>query len=155
MLRGIYKAKTSKNVVIYPLLRLPRLEDDFYWLQQISPSKNFLFKHHSRNDIKISLLHEAKNYNIGVIRGSSLADTLKENGFENVFEVTNGIQNVLKLTKNRIDLLASDELMLDHLIDIYNKEKPDNKLDMREFVKVSYIPTYNDKMYIAMGKNSV
>lgn len=154
MQRGIYKAKTYQNVLVYPLSRQQHLENDFHWIEQISASRSYLFKYHSRDDIQISSLSEAKKYSVGVVRGSSLVEPLIKSGIDDVNEVSDGIQNLLKIAKNRIDLLASDELMLHHLIDSYNQQNPNEKLHMRNFKRVSYIPTDSDGIYVAMGKNT-
>lgn len=154
VLRGIYKAKTTKNILLYPLMRQPHLEEHFHWLEQVSSSNSYLFKFHSRNDIQILSLSEAKDLRVGVVRGSTLIQSLKNNGVNNINTVSDGVQNILKLEKGRIDLLASDELMLSHIIDLYNRENRENKLDLSMFVKVIAIPVKNNEMYIAMGKNS-
>jgi polar amino acid transport system substrate-binding protein len=153
ILRGLFIAQSERNVLIYPIAKQKQIENQYHWIGKISRLNNYLFKYRGRDDIQISSIQDAKPYSIGVTRGSNIIYDLLSLNIDNLKEVTDGEQNILKLKYNRIDLLASDELVLNHLIDNYNRTNK-NKLDFREFEKVILLPGSQNELYVAVGKHA-
>ncbi len=152
--RALNIAAKQANVLIYPIRRSPQLEQQFHWVGKISNQNTYLFKLKSRTDLQTANLAQAKNLNVGVIRGSDIAVHLSELGFTNIFEVSTGWQNIGKLQKHRIDLIAADEVTFTHLIDQFNRSNS-QKLNYQEFAKALDISTQTDyDLYIALSKTT-
>ena len=151
--RGMRIANQTANVLLYPVERNPQNEQQFHWIGRISQPSAGLFRLQSRTDIQLSSMAEAKQYTVGVTRGSALARKLKQAGFSRLYEVTTDTQALLMLEKQRIDLIASDELILYHLIDIHNRTTNQN-LNLKNFHKALALPEDSSAFYIAMSKQT-
>lgn len=149
--RGLRIAAKEPNVLIYPVERNLQTEHQYHWVGRISQPHAWLFKLHDRHDIQLESLEQAKQYVIGVTRGSVIANKLKRIGFTQLYEVTTDIQSMLMLEKQRVDLIASDELILYHLIDTHNRAS-ETKLTMQHFRKLMPITHDKSELYIAMSK---
>ncbi len=145
------RASEQENTMIYTIFRLPEREAAFHWLKigDLSAQK-YLFSPHSRSDIKITSLEDAKNYRIGVTTESATHVFLRSEGFKdgkNVFPISKDIQNAFKAdpSSQKFDLTTADKLSLalwlqkSHLsADLW---KPELLLFSREF-------------YMAFGKKT-
>ncbi|WED24817.1 extracellular solute-binding protein [Vibrio sp. JC009] len=151
--RGLYFAQNNQNTLVYPIARYSNLDDRFHWIGEISQTREYLFRHKLRPDIQLTNLNDAKKYIIGVTRGSHIIEKLTGLGFHRLREVTDATQNILMLNNNRVDLIASDDLMLSHLVDRYNRNK-ETKLDLHDYQKLAQLPKSKSSLYIALSKNS-
>lgn len=151
--RAFFSSQYRKNVLIYPVVRNRENEARFHWIGKLSQSKSFLFRYNGNRDIQLNSLDEAKHYRIGAIGGSYVAQELKRLGFNQLQETTHGRQSMLMLRHNRIDLIATDELVLRHLIDNYNRNAK-IKLEVRDFIKVLPLPDAQNEIFIALSKRS-
>ena len=112
------------------------------------------FKLKERDDIDIKSFKDGIDLEIGTIRGSQETERLLSEGFTRIQEVSTDIQNLNKLKLNRIDLIAQEELVLVHSIELYNQRAPsDKQLHLEDFQKVLLLPPdYDEKgLYIAMS----
>jgi len=119
------------------------------WVGPISPREIWLYKLTGRDDIEIFSLEDAKSYQVGVVRKSSSANFLLNNGFiENTnLQLTNlGIQNVKKLSAGRICLAPFNEAeMAWHL----RKLTPPATMKM---VTPVFLMSVRSQYYIALSK---
>lgn len=152
--RALSIASREANILVYPITRSPEIEDDYYWLGQLSKQNTYLYKLKSNTQLNLTNFADAKHLNVGVVRGSMIEKQLTSLGFSKVQQVTTGLQNVLKLQKHRLDLVASDEVTFSHLIDQANRGTT-TKLRYQDFEKVIELPfSSNNQLYIALSKSS-
>lgn len=155
--RIMWNLGSFKDCIIFPVTRSQDNESDFYWLYKIANRRIRLFRHKKRMDIRIESTADLNHYRIGIIRGSFLTKNFLQEGITNLHEVSDNIQNLNKLERSRIDLLAEEELVLNHDIDCYNNTVgPDHRLTMNDYEMVY---EWNDghqtkeEVYIAASKN--
>lgn len=155
--RAIINTLNKPDTVIYPLIKTKDNEHLFHWIGKISHQQVYFYKNKNIDDIQISSLEDLKQYRIGVRRGSYLINYLKDNGINKIQEVSNNIQNILKLSLNRVDLILQEELNFLHTIEKYNKKaSSDDKIDFNDYEKFSYkllIENINP-IFIAINKES-
>ncbi len=111
--RAYKMALEEDNVLIFPLGRIPKRENLFKWVGLLYENRTVLVSLKERTDITINAIEDAKKYKIGVLRGGIRSKFLLSNGFkeENVDMVTRSEQNINKLTSDRIDLWAANDLV--------------------------------------------
>lgn len=102
--RGYHLARSTENVLIYPLARTPSREKHFQWVGKIIPIDYYLFKLKRRNDVKVTSLESSKGYRIGVVNYHAHHEFLISSGFTNLQAVNSNSQNLKKLLLDRIDL---------------------------------------------------
>ncbi|WP_375749063.1 extracellular solute-binding protein [Vibrio sp. HN007] len=151
--RGVFIASNNSDTLIYPISRNDNLESNFHWIGKIASQRISFLKKASRKTIEPTTLEEAKQYDIGVVRGSYAENELKRLGFPKVHEVTDGTQNILKLENNRIDLIATDELVFNHYIDTYNRQTLNN-LALEDYQALPMPESPPHDLYIAVSKKT-
>ena len=111
--RAYKMAQEEKNVLLYSVTRRPDREALFKWVGPIASNRKYLFRLAARNDIQVSNLEDAKNYVVGVVRDSSLAEQLLDMGFvngSNLDLVADKTLNTRRMYAKRVDLIANTEL---------------------------------------------
>lgn len=112
--RGMIQAKTGDGTCVFPVQRAQDIEADYQWVSPIIITHSCLFANIDSN-LQLSVLSDAKQMSIGVIRGSGDAEYLKKFGF-NVQEIPDHEQNFKKLLYKRIDLWATDSLSANYVM---------------------------------------
>lgn len=113
--RAINMAEQQENVLIYSIARIPEREARFQWIGPLFPYSDSLYKLKRRQDIQLTTLDQAKQYQIGVIRSYAVHEMLKREGFiDNVHLqlAKDQEQNLRKLFAGKTDLLVGSELDL-------------------------------------------
>ncbi|MGL4206064.1 MAG: substrate-binding periplasmic protein [Aeromonadaceae bacterium] len=113
--RAISMTEQQENVLIYSIARIPEREKRFQWIGPLFPYSDSLYKLRQRQDIQLTSLQEAKQYQIGVIRSYAVHEMLKRLGFvDNVHLqlAKDQEQNLRKLFSGKTDLLVGSALDL-------------------------------------------
>lgn len=152
--RALNIANKEANSLIYPITRSAELEQQFHWIGKLSKQQTYLYKLKTNKALNLTELSQAKSLSIGVVRGSVIETQLNNLGFLQLHQVTAGLQNVRKLLKGRLDLVASDQVTFNHLVDQLNRVSK-QKLRHQDFERVLQLPPQLDNpLYIALSKNS-
>lgn len=147
--RAYDMALKNKNTAVFTAARTLERETLFKWVGPIAPRKINLYKLKRRTDIKVSTFEDAKKYIVGTIRGYAAEKTLLNKGFEigkNIDQVTRNIQNIIKIYRNRIDLMTSFDLLI-----VYTVKGTQYSFD--DFEKVLVIDDKHD-FYYAFNKET-
>jgi polar amino acid transport system substrate-binding protein len=110
--RAYQKIQKEKNTVLFAMVKTTEREKLFKWVGPISTANNALIARKSQK-IKIGSIEDAKKYTIGVVRDAAAAELVRKAGipWENLNVVAKPEQNILKLERGRIDLIAYDEIV--------------------------------------------
>jgi len=107
-------ALEQSNVLIYSIVRTPKRENLFKWVDEIAPYNVYLYKMKNRTDIKpISTIYELKAYKIGGVRDTAAIQYLERNGFisgKHLDLVTNKDLLLNYVLQKRVDLFPIDEI---------------------------------------------
>lgn len=108
----------EKNAFTLSITRNQERESQFKWVGPICPRTNALFKLKARSDLQIKILQDLHPYKIGVGRGYAAVNDLLNAGIpkEQIEEVTEDAQNVKKLFMQRIDFVATTDLVFAHVL---------------------------------------
>jgi ABC-type amino acid transport/signal transduction systems, periplasmic component/domain len=113
--RAISMAELQENVLIYSIARIPEREKRFQWIGPLFPFSESIYKLKQRQDIQLATLEQAKQYQLGVIRGYAVHEMLKREGFVdnvNLQLAKDQEQNLRKLFSGKTDLLVGSALDL-------------------------------------------
>ena len=125
----VIRESESKNMMTFPIARLPYREKLYKWIGPILTDKT-IFAVKKSNFKEISSIEELKNYSIGVNRGAPTAKRLHSLHFKNLNIVSSETQLSKMFIKERFKLWYSTKYMI---YDILNKEG----FNMRE-LKIMY-----------------
>jgi len=154
--RAIITAKTQKNILIYPLMRIPQREDDFIWVSPIFDAKLSLFKLKKNKAVVLKDLNDAKAYSIGVLKGAAMHQFLVSKGFEDNVQLHasySNRKNVELLFRGRIDLVADNPLVVAYEIkQLAQSSIKDIRFSYDQVQEV--LPLTRKKAYMAFGKES-
>ena len=108
----------NANTFSLSVTRNQERESQFKWVGPICPRTNALFKLKARSDLQIKTLQDLHPYKIGVGRGYAAVNDLLNAGIpkEQIEEVTEDTQNVKKLFMQRIDFVATNDLVFAHIL---------------------------------------
>lgn len=154
--RAIITAKTRKNILIYPLMRIKEREKDFIWVAPIFNAKLSLFKLKKRKDIVIHSLADAKKYRIGVLKGAAMHQHLLSKGFKDNEQLQvfySNRKSVELLFRERVDLTADNPLVVSYEIKQLNLSRPDIEPFSMDKVE-EVLPFFESKAYMAFGRES-
>lgn len=109
-----YEATIKKpNTLIYPIVFLDSRKDKFHFICPVSHINDFyFFKLHSRTDIAVTNLAEAKKYVTGVVRNDSIHHFLQKSGFEKGKHLDIAVDDIVTLKKlqhGRVDLIYTSK----------------------------------------------
>lgn len=111
-----YRLSLQKgNVCIFSLARIPKREYQFIWIDKLTETNTVMFGL-KKNNIKLTSIEQAKQYNVAVIRDDVTHYILKQLGFneeENLYVLDN-TDSLLKLlhAKPEIDLIVADDITI-------------------------------------------
>ncbi|WGL59750.1 transporter substrate-binding domain-containing protein [Pigmentibacter sp. JX0631] len=110
--RAMIQVQNEENSILYSVARTPEREDLYKWVGPIIKNRWVFI---ARNDFKqkITTLDQVKKYIVGGYISDGFTNFLLHNGFkrgENLDIAFNQRNNILKLEKKRIDLLAIGEI---------------------------------------------
>ncbi|WP_166263630.1 substrate-binding periplasmic protein [Marinobacter caseinilyticus] len=145
--RSYRLASSQKNHLIYSIARIPEREDEFEWIGAIAPYQTSLYRLKKRDDIVVNSLDDAKNYAIGCSKADVITRYLKDQGFSTLDVVSRDTQNLKRLARARVDLIAYDEAS-------FNYQVRQQGLDRSQFERVWRIDDLSDQLYIAFSKDS-
>ena len=155
--RAIMTAKTQKNILIYPLMRIPQREDDFIWVCPIFDAELSLFKLKNNTAITLKDLNDAKSYSTGVIKGAAMHQFLVSKGFDEdkgqLHASYSNRKSVELLFRGRIDLLADNPRVVAYEIkQLAQSSITDIRFSYDAIQQV--LPLTRKKAYLAFGKGS-
>lgn len=142
--RAYELAKVRKDTLIYSIARIPERESLFHWVGIIAPYNTSIYKLRERTDITIQSLDQINQYTVGVSRADVISQYLRRKGVANLMEVNRDIQNLHKLYRSRVDLIAYDEASFKQQIDQEN-------LDPKKFERIFRLTEISDNMYMAFS----
>ncbi|WP_222937623.1 substrate-binding periplasmic protein [Spartinivicinus ruber] len=109
-------ALNKPNVIIYTILRTPQREPLFKWVGPLFSGKQFyLYKLHTRTDVVLSNIDDAKKYIIGIMRGDVSHQFFSSIGIteSNGLNITiSEEENIRKLFNLKIDLISGNNISL-------------------------------------------
>jgi polar amino acid transport system substrate-binding protein len=154
--RAIIRAKTRKNVLIYPLMRIKDREDDFIWAVPIFNAKLSLFKLARNDKVDVQDLDDARQYTIGVLKGAAMHRFLLSKGFEDNRQLQIFYANrksVELLFRDRIDLVADNPLVVSWEVkQLARSGIAEVSFDRRLLEEV--LTLTQSPAYLALGKDS-
>ncbi len=98
----------ESNVVLFTMARTTKRENLFYWVGPIVGKRWVLFAKNSGSN-PLSSLEDAKPHITGVMLNDARAVYLKEQGFQHVQEVSDHVQALKMLMRDRVDYWASSD----------------------------------------------
>ncbi len=146
--RAYREAETTKNTLIYSIVRTPGREDKFHWLGVLSEPKYYLFALKNSEFSKSSSMTPYKNHRIGTLLNSASYHSLKDNGFTHLIAL-NHTKNVFELLKKkRVDFVTANKRT-------FKKICSYNTVECDEIVAVAPITMpKNSLLYLAINKES-
>ena len=154
--RAIITAKTQKNILIYPLMRIKQREDDFIWVAPIFDAKLSLFRLKKNNNIRVRSLSDAKIYTIGVLKGAAMHQFLRAEGFEDNHQLQifySNRKSIELLFRERVDLVADNPLVVSYAVrQLAQSDVADIRFSMDRVEEV--IPLTRREAYMAFGRGS-
>jgi polar amino acid transport system substrate-binding protein len=137
--RAYYLVEHEPNVAVLQVVRTPSRAPRFQWVGPFDHFGSDLFAI-AETDLHLDSMEDAKNVaHIGVVRGSYLDEELTKLGFANLDrQPTLGLA-ILKMKSNRINLIASDTVTIDDLIDAGNVKNGEIRSIFRLMTASNYI----------------
>lgn len=119
--RSYALATSQPNVLIFPIIRTKARENNFHWIGKIWGFSAAVYS--NKDDINITTLEGAKNYNISVYRGDFFHHYLLEQGFspDKLFPVVNIEQSIELFVNGRVDLIVIDNSIFEFYLTKSNK----------------------------------
>jgi len=140
-------AQQTPNILIYPILRLPDVEDKFKWVGAITPIKTYIFKNKSSANINIRNIDDLQSYRIGVVRESGAHHYLETRGIENLTTLTRMEQALMMLDRDRLDLVVASQLTVSTLAKNLD-------ISFNNYEKVVEIEELSTDAYLAFSQNT-
>ena len=139
-------AKYEENIMIFPIARLPDVENFFIWAGEIAAIEVVLVGKKTAN-IEIKKINDVKRYNTAVINEDVAHILLRSQGVGNYYieQSTDIITTVSKLIHGKIDLIAHEKESLFWQLN-YLGEDPD---DYKVFYSIGEV-----SLYFAFNKNA-
>lgn len=131
--RALKAVQKEKNCVVFHIARNLERENTMKWVGPIISTGVYFYKN-KNTKYKAETIEDFKKLkNIGVGRANASHKLLINQGFKNLYDLTNEIQAVQMLESNRVDAVPVGELVLNDLaekavIDISKLEKTKVKL---------------------------
>lgn len=118
--RAYVTVENTANTCLFPAQRNQEREASFQWVSPLYISQT-AFYGMKGDGLEIRTLNDAKGLKIGSYNGSAAAEYLEGFGYD-VKTVAHDKQNIMKLSRNRVDLWASDTLSVIHQSKVQNQE---------------------------------
>lgn len=146
--RSYTLAIMKPNVLIFPIIRTKEREKNFHWVGEVWEFSAAIYS--NKNNINISTLEEAKNYNISVYRDDFFHNYLLDQGFspEKLFPVTDIEQSIQLFINGRVDLIIIDSSIFEFYVNRSNK----SILDYQKLVVLDDIK--ENHAFIALSKST-
>lgn len=112
----------KRSVLFFSLTRTPERETWYQWIADITPNQNYLWKLKKNENIKIKSIENLRQYRIGSMEGVATELYLIKKGIpkDRFVHVSRDEQLVAMLDKNRVDLIALDEMAFWKLVQLGN-----------------------------------
>jgi len=137
--RAYHLVDHEPNVAVLQVVRTPSRAPRFQWVGPFDHFSSDLFAM-AETDLHLDSMEDAKKVaHIGVVRGSYLDDELTKLGFANLDRQPTLALVILKLKSNRINLIASDTVTIQDLIDTGNVKNGEIKSIFRLMNASNYI----------------
>jgi polar amino acid transport system substrate-binding protein len=101
--RGYKLIEYQDNMALFSTARTPQRENLFKWVGPLA-IKKYAFFARKGSGIKLTNIHDAKSFMVGVQRDGVNDHFLQAEGFTKIDRVTSPVQNLKKLVMGRIDL---------------------------------------------------
>ncbi len=104
---------------VYTINRTPDREKLFQWIGPILHKRTYLYRFASRNDIKVTVPADLKNYTTVVILGYALTKKLKDMGLSPTRELIvtrNKQEQMCVFLKGRADLITGNEFTMERAL---------------------------------------
>lgn len=112
--RALASAKAGKHDALYTVWYREEREEWFLFSDAL-PSNELVFFKRRDADISSSKYEDLKDYTIGVVRGYAPPPGFEEAGLKTALS-NNDEENLRKLTKGRVDLVLTDRIVAQHII---------------------------------------
>ena len=138
---------TEKNFLVSCLGRTPKREHLFHWIGPITRKVEVAIYKMATNPLSINHLEQAKQYRIGVLRGTYSQDFLEASDFNknNIYLTTEPDQLFKMLVKKRYDLIIVNDFSITTLAKKLN-------INPAAFEKVIFAFSVTENL--AFGKNT-
>lgn len=140
-------AQERENVLIFSIVRYPSREQEFKWVGRIYSLSNYLWKLKSRDNIKINVLNDAKQYRTATIRADVQHLHLQKLGFDEQqhLVLTSSLNQALELMfRGRVDLFVASDTFLPE----YLKATKYTMADVEPIIRINSIV---DNLHIAFS----
>ncbi len=146
--RAYKEAESTKNTLIYSMVRTPDREEKFHWLGVLSEPKYYLFALRNSDFSKSNNMTPFKDHRIGTLLNSASYHSLKDNGFTNLIALNNA-KNVFELLKRkRVDFITANKRT-------FQKICAFNSVGCDEIIAVAPIKMPKSSLlYLAINKDS-
>ncbi len=139
----------TPNTILYTTSRTEIRENLFKWVGPLYPRQIIMYKLKKRTDIVVNSIDDLKIFQLGILNGGSVQEYLSANGFKNrehYQTVATEHQNLMKLFKNRVDLIPGSEMSMAFRM----KDTPYNYSDLQN----AFVLIDKGGYYIAVNKNT-
>ena len=108
--RALDQAANKSNHCVLPVQRSQEKETTYRWISPVLVTQSALFSN-AGAPIPLSVLTDAKEMSIGVLRGSDEEQYLEGNGFPKIQAANDELNNAKKLGSKRVSLWATDSIL--------------------------------------------
>lgn len=141
--RALSSAQTGKHDALYTVwFREERKE--WFLFSEALPANELVFFKRKESEITSSEYGELKDYTIGVVRGYAPPPGFEEAGLSTALS-NNDSENLRKLAKGRVDLVLTDRIVAQHIINTEMKDVADEL----EWIDP---PVHSDIQYLVVSK---
>lgn len=108
--RALDQAEKKENHCVLPVQRSQEKETTYRWISPVLVTQSALFSK-GGSPVPLSVLTDAKEMSVGVLRGSDEEQYLKGVGFPKIQEANDELNNAKKLDSKRMSLWATDSIL--------------------------------------------
>jgi peptide/nickel transport system substrate-binding protein len=145
--RAQFIAKRQPNTLIYPIERLPDVENMFKWVGAITPVNTYVYKKKSRTDIQIDNIDGLRSYEIGVRLKGGSHQYLESRGILRLSPVVRLEQSLRMLEVDRVDVVVASEFS-------FSAEMKHLGFDANDYERVFRIDDLSTNGYLAFSQNT-
>ncbi len=108
--RALDQAANKADHCVLPVQRSQEKETTYRWISPVLVTQSALFSN-AKKPVPLSVLTDAKEMSVGVLRGSDEEQYLTGVGFPKIQEANDELNNAKKLGSNRMTLWATDSIL--------------------------------------------
>lgn len=145
--RIMQELSAQSNVIAFPIARTPDREADMHWIGMIRPMEINLYGLRERIPQLPRTFEDAREIEVGVIRGDFVDQFLADQGFTQLVRLTNLDNALTLLDRNRFSLFPFESRGVEEML-------RQNNLPADHLVPVINLPDASTEIFFAVSKQT-